>query len=486
MSLFSEQLRGLIQERGLKIYAFAAGCGTDRTLIHKILKGDRLPADRSVVEKFASVLLLDPKETERLMQNYKIARMGERVYARRRAVSEFFANVDPPTPCEEEPLVPQDHPRRILSGGTVYGKLEVNYLVKTVLEEEASRGNGRIQVLAQPEYPFLLEQLALVGIRHRDLCIQHIICLENSLKEKNSIYNLNCLRSIMPIIAAGCKYSPWYYYDSVGSHFGNTCVMPYLILTRSLAVTISSDGSCAAVFDAPEYRELYRRVFNGLLEKSSSLTEVFHHPLEQTEYYIRMCAGYEYVEYDFMPDPCLLFFADREMFLRYLSPELAADKAFLKSIPAYFKHTLGAQRMRNIKSVYFSDTGLRRFLSVGRITEIPDEYYTPLSLPDRYLLLRRMYEAALKGDYHPVLIDSKKLKISENLCTYLFRGGAACFVYAAPGRDYTVFSVTEKSIFSALQDFFSYLPESGNTFSEKETLSFLKNVLESGTFAEEV
>ena len=38
--------------------------------------------------------------------------------------------------------------------------------------------------------------------------------------------------------------------------------------------------------------------------------------------------------------------------------------------------------------------------------------------------------------------------------------------------------MAEKSIFYAFQDFFSYLPESGDTFSEEETLSILKSVLE--------
>ena len=477
MSLFSEQLRGLIQERGLKIYAFAAECGTDRTLIHKILKGDRLPADRSVVEKFASVLLLDPQETERLIRNYRIAKMGEGVYARRRAVSEFFANIDPP-PAGGGVPIPQTQPLRLPSGGTVYGKLEVNRLIETVLEDEAARRNGRIQVLAQPEHAFLMEQLALVGIRREGLCIQHIICLENSLKERSSVYNLNCLRRIMPVIAAGCQYSPRYYYDSVGSHFGNTCVMPYLILTSRLAVTLSADGSCAAVFDAPDYRELYRRIFDGLLEKSFPLTRVFHTPAEQMGYYMRLCADFEYIEYDFMPDPCILFFADRSMLRRSISPALTADPAFLKAGPAYVKGALGINRMQHIRSIYFSQEGLEDFLATGRITEVPEECYSPLSFSDRYLLLRRLYKAALKGDYHPVLVDSKKIKIPKNLCSYFFHGGAVCFVYTAPGRNFTAFSVAEKSIFYAFQDFFSYLPESGDTFSEEETLSILKSVLE--------
>jgi transcriptional regulator with XRE-family HTH domain len=94
MLQFSEQLRKFINQRGIKIYALAQTSGIDRTLIQKMLKGERLPAEQTVVQELAQSLMLTPEETEALLLSYYVSKMGEGTYARRKYVKDFFNHFD--------------------------------------------------------------------------------------------------------------------------------------------------------------------------------------------------------------------------------------------------------------------------------------------------------------------------------------------------------------------------------------------------------
>jgi hypothetical protein len=94
-----------------------------------------------------------------------------------------------------------------------------------------------------------------------------------------------------------------------------------------------------------------------------------------------------------------------------------------------------------------------------------------------------MIRASLAGKYHPVMVDSHKLRIPTSLSTYTFRNGAVYFVYTAPGYKYTSFAVTETSTVAAVRDFMSWLPKSNFVYSKDETLCYLKGKF-SGAFSE--
>lgn len=481
MQRFSEQLHQLVKDRKIAIYALSEQSGVERTLIHKMLKGERVPAKQSVVEALSSALMLTPEENGALFESWLAAKMGEGVYARRRFVLDFYNRFDP---APEKDLVREtgQRPVRVLSENEVaYGNLEVRNLMEAVLETEAAEEDGHIRIVAQPECPYLFDFLSVLGMRRKNLTVDHVLCMENSLNERNSLYNLNCLRAVTPILASGCRYRPLFHYDSIAGHFGSTSIMPYLLLTGKHVMRIAHDASFADVSGLPQQLELYGRIFRSLTEQSESFATVFHSPVEEITYFDRLYDDLTFLEHDFIADPCFLVFTDEEIVRRYAVPALLADEAAMRPILDYFKFSPFKGRMGSMGNIYFSESGVDRFLETGRVTEVPAQYYSQLEVPDRYRLLRSMYETSLSGDYHPVLVNEQKLKIPANLCTYSMKTGVVCFTYTAPHRDYTAFLITEKSIVTAIQDFLDYLPESGLVHSPEETLRYLKGKLDAQT-----
>ncbi len=477
MRKFSEELEYFIKSRKITVYSLAERSGVDRTLIHKMMKGERVPAKESVVRALASELMLTPGESAGLLESYRAAKMGEDVYARRRAVLDFYNGFPTPPagPARRESTAPVRVP---VENGTVSGKLEVGGLIGAVLEAEAAKEKGRVRILAQPECPMLFDLLPLAGLRRQNLTVDHVICLENSGSEvgRSALYNLNCLGAVMPVLASGCRYRPRYYYGSA-DRFGAAGLMPNLILTGDYLVRISHDASCAAVSSFAPYLELYGRAFDSLSEKSMPMATVFRSPQEEIAYINRLYSEFTAMEDDFTSDPCLLPFAGEEMTRRYVNPALVKDGRAARMILEYMNSVRLQNRLRSLGNVFFSEEGIDRFLSTGRITEVSTGFYSPLEPPDRYRLLRRMFEASLAGKYHPVLVDARRLRIPASLSTYTFRNGAVCFVYTAPGYEYTSFAVSEASTVAAVRDFMGWLPESGLVRSRDETLRYLKEKL---------
>lgn len=477
MEEFSQQLRRLIDSRHIAIYALAAQSGVDRTLIHKIIKGQRVPTDPSVVQKLSAALLLTSEEGEALFESYKAAKMGEDIYVRRKFVLDFYNHFDP------APEYAVRAENRHLTGAAltgddvVYGKLEVSNVLEAVLELEAAKPEGHIRILAQPECPLLFDFLALIGMRKNELVIDHVLCLENSMKDRSSLYNLNCIRTVMPVLASNCQYQLLCHYDNIASHFSNTSVLPYLILTEDYVVRLAADASSAAVSNSAQFRELYGHIFQSIMEKSHPLVTVFHSVFEEIEHINRINSDYDYLIHDFTSDPCLLPFADEEMMFRYVNPLLLKDETTRQMIQGYIKFSNLKSRFETMGNIYFSEEGLDRFLTTGRMSELPVEYYSPLAIPDRYRLLRTMYEASLVKKYHPVLVNAKKMRIPLNMATYLMKLGAVNFVYTAPNQTYTSLVVTEPSIVTAIQDFLDYLPETDLVCSPQETLHYLEEKL---------
>lgn len=59
----------------------------------------------------------------------------------------------------------------------IYGKTDVNHIVKAVIESECSKSNGHIRIVAQPDYQFLMDLLSSVSLYRPAMKATQIICL---------------------------------------------------------------------------------------------------------------------------------------------------------------------------------------------------------------------------------------------------------------------------------------------------------------------
>lgn len=477
MSGFSEELGKRIHERGIAVYELAKLSGVDRTLIHKMTKGERIPAQQSVVEALAGTLMLSTDQRENLLESYRAAKMGEEVYRRRRAVLDFY-NGFPPSASSGIIQEDETAPSYILpQEAAVRGKTDVGRLVLAVLEEEAALPEGRVRIFAQPDCTVLFDLLAAVAARRNHLTIDHIMRFENSMEGKNPLYNLRCLSAVMPVLASGCLYRPRYFYGPAASWGTEDGILPYVVATGRYVVRLSHDASSAVMMRNQASLALYQELFEELMEKAVPLAGVFRTPMEQIHYITHMYDRFDSMNSDLAAQPCLLLFVGQDMVRRYVDPVFLKTPEDMNAILSYMDSDAFGRRLKNLTRVYFSREGIEEFLTTGRLHELPDYYYAPLAVPDRYRLLRGMYEAILAGTYRAVMVNRKKLRIPNNLGTYFFQNGGVGFIYTGSDRQYTAVAVSETSIVTAIQDFLEYLPESNLVETQETMMEFLKGKL---------
>jgi hypothetical protein len=405
--------------------------------------------------------------------------MGEDIYSRRKYVKEFFNHFETLSIKKAIPVeISYQYSMDDLPNQSVaYGPLEINNLVKTIIGLEAIKENGKVSIVAQPEYDFLFKFLTLEGINWQDLAIDHIICMENSMQDDNSHYNLGCINAMMPLLVTGCKYNPMCYYDNIKAHFNSTTLMPYIILTSESIVNISYDISYATVSHFKPYLALYNQIFEDLKQKSVPMAVILHSPFEQISHYLKFISSYGNTDYHFSYAPCLVYFATDEMCHKYVTHLLPEREVFISLVIQHLNDFRKALPLHTVETIYFSEEGLDRFLDTGLLSEIPAQFYSPLNISDRYRLLKYFYDAAIAGICQPLIINSKKLTIPVDLITCTCNDNAVSFVYNSQDHDSTALVITEKSIAFWLNDFLGYLKNSSMIFSKEETIALLEDRL---------
>lgn len=93
MSAFSTKLSEYISASEQTIYALAVSSGVDRSLIHRMMKGERTPSKKDTVLALSRSLLLTATETAELVEAYEIARLGEGTYLELRYIRQMLAEI---------------------------------------------------------------------------------------------------------------------------------------------------------------------------------------------------------------------------------------------------------------------------------------------------------------------------------------------------------------------------------------------------------
>ena len=166
MNEFANLLSELIKEKDVKVQAFAKYCGYDRANLYKILKGQRTPSDREIVEKAAKYMHLLPSEEEKLWEAYEISVQGYDNYYRRKDVQKFFSelllmsNLDTAFPAIEEPA---RYSMLDTENITLRGSYEVDTALFHLIGEEIKRKDGHLRLMIQPDSNSLSNILAAHG-----------------------------------------------------------------------------------------------------------------------------------------------------------------------------------------------------------------------------------------------------------------------------------------------------------------------------------
>lgn len=480
-SVFSEHLSELLKRSNMKIYTLARLSGVERTLIQKMLSGERPPADKEKVLRLARALELDETETNLLMRSRNITQMGPDLYSRHMSVYNFISTF---IKMDRNTYVPVPRPNIDVDFAALpqclEGAVAVNQVAKILLDHAAQTQRDNILLHAPAAYAFPTEYLVSIDIGHNAKTkVQHLIPMEVHGAQQDSCYNIDSLKTILPTILACRNYEPMGYYMEAHHDTARFSALPYFLLTDSGILAFSHDGDCGMFFHGAEAVAFYRKIFAGLKKEARPLLELLDAPEKQLRHYMSFevspaqpCIGLGF-------QPCFTNSLTEALYRKYIHPEFlrqidAADGDFLN---AYLNKC--SQNYKAAKDVYtiFPAEGAAHFLQTGILCEAPPAYYRTIEPDDRRMLIETLlpeYEARIST---PLLLRADSL-VSPNLTITALNAASISVIYSHPQRGYIAFQILEKSVAGAIYDFLLALTESMYVASPENTAETLRGLLE--------
>ena len=442
MNEFANLLSELIKEKDVKVQAFAKYCGYDRANLYKILKGQRTPSDREIVEKAAKYMHLLPSEEEKLWEAYEISVQGYDNYYRRKDVQKFFSelllmsNLDTAFPAIEEPA---RYSMLDTENITLRGSYEVDTALFHLIGEEIKRKDGHLRLMIQPDSNSLSNILAAHGNSVCRTRVDHIICLSNTPKNMHlgKNYNLDCLRSVLPLYNYHYDYHTWYYYSQIPVQEKKFSFFPYLVLSSKCACVLTSDMQKGYITAEPRMLQMFAEIFEECLEGSKPMIRCIESLEEQFEVTGKILQSGNEIQ-SFQMTPCLTPVLTDDIYEKYIRKDLPGQEKLIQTLHIYGDAIRKAENIHYITSM----EGIRHFLDTGMVSEWPEELYHPLEKEDRIRLIEELLFSGKERDIRILRKTVGDFNAEIYLCVSMEYG---VLKFIVPGKNMQLHLVIEET-----------------------------------------
>lgn len=478
MTIFADTLRKYLESKNTTIYNIAKTSGVDRTLIQHMKTGKRLPANASVIYAIAKALMLNLCETEELIRAYDITHMGEDNYFRREHVSKIISSFYDMNTASKLvlPKVSQDTLEMNEPLKEIVGHSNINRIVKAIIETETNKKGGHVKIMVQPEYTYIYDCLTSIDFNSNNTNVEAIIVFDKNEGHKSTIYNLNILEKLVPILFQCDVFHPYYIYENVDSLFNKNSFLPYKIITSDFVIAISYDQSKAVLYRDASMIKLLNETFQKQLNIATPICHTFHPT--PAEYLASTFAPNEDLDadtiYELFYQPCFPSFCPNDILLDRLNTDIIPPE--MQNVIVDYFSKIRAQYQN--KHISFTLEGLNYFMETGRVTEIPDFMYSYLTPPQRLTMLKAIVASVDDGSFTPHIIRSERLTVPSPICICAPNEHKVIIYYFSPDKGQYIFSLQELSLVQAFYDFLTYLHESPLVYSLDESKAMLHNVLE--------
>ncbi len=439
MSEFSELLSFYVKSKKIKVYSMVQYCDVDRSTMYKMVNGKRLPTSKEMVRRMSCYMELSPVEQAMLMEAYDISEVGRAVYYKRKSILDFLNHF----PEMYDVILQENRMDSYIkelpeNASPVYGIANINKVVYKMFHHLKQREKSTVELIIQPSYQFLFELLKSFGAEQ--IHIRHLICMDNlgdiqPGKDVND--NFKWLEQMISMYQCGCSYEPYFYYDSVDSHFYNLNLMPYLVLTDESVLNCSADFSHGIFYTSEEILRLFKNMMAQHFLKASPV--------------FKRREGSSFTE---LNGKQLLYFIKETVSVH--------AKPFVLPL-------LKKENMKYYST--FTKRGIMKFLETGEADGITDYVHGRIERKDRIFLLEQIYQAAEKDRYR--LLKGNMEDISTNL--FLCMDPTSGFILFKNQQGMYVFlELLEKTLICAFFDFLEQIETSNYIATKEETLLCLQ------------
>lgn len=477
MSAFSERLHAYVTRADMKIAVLSKLSGVDRSFIQKMLSGERIPSDTVVLSRLSDALMLTPAERRSLREAYSISRMGEEVYHRRSMVKRLLEDADsyyfhtpvfsPPSLSDLSPL-PDVLP--------LQGKGAVTDGLRMLLDRELSVLSPKLSIVMQPDCPIAV-------ILHNccrafpSLEIQHVLRFDNELQyQKENQYNIRCIHDLLPFLLSPCTYSGWFYYDFISEEQSRDSVFPWFILGQKSVLSLSYDCKKGILYSQPHTVSLFQQIFSEIQTDCLPLFELMNTETSQFWDHRRWPTTHHPMTYSLQYEPCWAFFYSMDIVESRLRDDLP-NRAEILSFFTQRREQISLLEGTMRCTAFFTMDGLDSFLKSGRLSELPDKIYSPLTLEQRAELFRRMIACIHQQRFIPYLVRPQKFRIPKGVSFFVADDQHLSCCCLHPSKGPIAVTLREKSVVYSICDFLEYLPETDLIYSRQESEDLLRSRL---------
>lgn len=477
MSQFSERLTTLVEATGFSIYQLSKKAKIDRSTIHKVMVGERVPS-ADFYKKLCRALLLTPFEKSELDDLYKMARIGDKVYYRRNSVKRLVEELAGNTYAPTEDIADREYKAfPVLQHGTqvIEGKNDINSVIIDVINDEIyHREAPHLAIALDFEHQFVYEYLYNAFVcAAGTVDIEHFIYLEKETSRHDAIQkNLRHLQYILSFSLCGRDgYHPYYSYTGSDPAQAVTTFLPYFIITNRHVLKLSRSFKTAILYDNASIVDFYQKSVDRLCRGLPQLTRRADH-IEDMYGWSREYLGSASLE----PHPCIGLCMNDARIEALVQQDIPGREAICALAgEVYGPYTRGE---RPLPQSFFSPEGLRIFMETGRICYYPEDLVRRCSPEECRDFLREILAAVEGGETAFTVIDSDKFRTPLNV--EIIKADEQQLVVQRFNDDsqrLNIVIIDEPAICEAFSDFFDYLPESDLTLSREAMIDLLKSYL---------
>lgn len=481
MSLFGQHLRALIEANKVNVYALAKQAGLERTAIHKIMSGGRIPSEE-YAQKLATSLPLSPEERRRFLESYKISSIGAHKYKQRMQVKElieFIAQIEKGYTVYSKgaAFAPVGNDNTVATGS-----FAVNNLVKSVLIDIFSTPETKpsIDFIIPDGYQYFHNELLAFYVQNPTICIRHVITFSKKMDFANdSNANIGLLNNILHLVFVfGTEYHPYYHYRASAVP-ELTQAMPYFILTSSRKlVLISRDLNKAALICDKDIVDMYSEIFEDMLALSNPLISTYNNIHEVLNYYMSITHNdKDEPVHVINPEPNIEPILTKEMITNIVKQGIPSKEDLIELI--WKNYSLWRENKNPYINICATE-GIYNLLNTGRIHYAPNDLLEPIP-KDMMVDIMRGLQQKIKNEKVKLLFtDPSKIKLPQKTFIDVTKNGLIIFTSKGEANNPTDFMciyLHEESINEAFLDFVENIEQSGIVYSLEESIKVLDCII---------
>lgn len=469
MSQFSTLLKKFLARRKMSSRELSRLCHLDPGSLNQITNGRRPLNNDEVLDRIIKNLNLSPNDVDALKEAYKISQIGEDVYAKYKVIQDFLRSLNDiyqiPNDKSIEFLISAQAPFTVASNHSAVQKLVLHVFSNALHHGE------NIRMILQPDYHFLFDIFPSLNLDETSSVIEHIICYNNT-EASGFAQNITYTKCVFKCCAASLNYRPYYYSGINHERFDGMSLFPFMIVSDTHAVLLSSDYQQAICLTDTEQVSLLQCHFDELLKSchevaSTSINLVSALSTEINNFYQYSANSDLSLSITF----CFTPFLTAPIVRTYLNPQIPN---FEDACMAIEKHSAQLRTMFHSSPfhVICDYEGVKDFFKTGSIREYPPGFLRDnLGIEARQNIIRQLLTAIQQGWYEVILLRPNA-KILDNNWTMCAKSGNVQFL-SMYNNYYLQFTLDEPATASAITNFLSYLITSDYCFSKEESVAQL-------------